>query len=104
MKRTFLLDFQNAELNTRALHKEFILETASLVLSNNNIQFDIYMFLQLICTKMGTKFAPPYVCLSMGHLEKTILFSRLLLLHFKKTEFKLIEDIVKHFMDDGFVL
>ena len=53
---------------------------------------------------MGTKFAPPYVCLSMGHLEKTILFSRLLLLHFKITEYKLIEDIVKHFMDDGFVL
>ena len=52
--------------------KAFILEAASFVLSNNNFQFDIYMFLQLVGTAMGTKFAPPYACLSVGYLEETI--------------------------------
>ena len=84
--------------------KVFILEAASFVLSNNNFQFDIYMFLQLVGTAMGTKFAPRYACLSVGYLEETILFPRLLPLHFTLTECKLIEEIFKRFMDDGFVL
>ena len=84
--------------------KAFILEAASFVLSNNNFQFDIYMFLQLVGTAMGTKFAPPYACLSVGYLEETILFPSLLPLHFTLTECKLIEEIFKRFMDDGFVL
>ena len=53
---------------------------------------------------MVTKFAPPYACLSVGYLEKTILFSRLLRLHFTLTECKLTEEIFKRFMDDGFAL
>ena len=53
---------------------------------------------------MGTKFAPPYTCLSVGYLEETILFPHLLLLHFASTEYKLIEEIFKRFMDDSFVL
>ena len=84
--------------------KVFILEAASFVLSNNNFQFDIYMFLQLVGTAMGTKFAPRYACLSVGYLEETILFPRSLPLHFTLTECKLIEEIFKRFMDDGFVL
>ena len=48
------------------------------------------MFLQLVVTAMGTKFAPPYACLSVGYLEETILFPRLLPLHFTLTECKLI--------------
>ena len=62
------------------------------------------MFLQLVGTAMGTKFAPPYASLSVGYLEETVLFSRLLSLHFTLTECKLIEEIFKLFMDDGFVL
>ena len=62
------------------------------------------MFLQLVGTAMGTKLAPPYACLSVGYLEETILFPRLLPLHFTLTECKLIEEIFKRFMDDGFVL
>ena len=53
---------------------------------------------------MGTKFAPRYACLSVGYLEETILFPRLLPLRFTLTECKLIEEIFKRFMDDGFVL
>ena len=84
--------------------KAFIVEAASFVLSNKNFQFDSYMFLQLVGTAMSTKFAPPYACLSVNYLEETILFPRLLPLHFTLTECKLIEEIFKRFMDDGFVL
>ena len=38
--------------------KAVIVETSSFLLSNNNFQFDIYMFLQLVGTAMGTQFAP----------------------------------------------
>ena len=53
---------------------------------------------------MGTKFAPPYACLSVGYLEETILFPRLLPLYFTLTGCKLIEETFKRFMDDGFAL
>ena len=36
----------------------------------------IFMFLQLVGTGMCTKFAPPYVCHSVGYLEEAILFKR----------------------------
>ena len=67
------------ELNARVpFIKAFILEAAPFILSNNNFQFDSYMFLRLVGTAMGTKFAPPYACLSVGCLEETTLFPRLL--------------------------
>ena len=62
------------------------------------------MFLQLVGTAMGTKFAKSYASLSFGYLEETILFPRLIPLHFTLTECKLIEEIFERFMDDGFVL
>ena len=62
------------------------------------------MFLQLVGTAMIAKFVPSYACLSVGYLEETILFPRLLPLHFTLTACKLIEDIFKCFIDDGFVL
>ena len=68
------------------LTKAFILEAASFILSNNNFQFDSYMFLHLVGYAMGTKFAPPYACLGVGYLEETILFPQLLHLHFTLTE------------------
>ena len=54
--------------------KAFILEATSFLLSNNNFQFDSYMFLQLVGIAMGTKFTLPYACLSIGYLEETIFF------------------------------
>ena len=59
-----------------------MLDAASFVLSNNNFQFDIFMFLQLVGTAMGTKFDSPYAYLSIGYLEETILFPSLSPLHF----------------------
>ena len=86
--------------------KAFILEAVSFVLSHNNFEFDSYMFLQLVGTAVGTKFAPHCACHSFGYLEETILFQRLrrLPLHFKLTQCKLIEEIFKLFMGDSFVL
>ena len=84
--------------------KAFILEAVSFVLSNNSFQYDSYMFLQLVGTAMGRKFAPPYACVIVGYIEQTIFFPRLLPLHFTLTECKLIEEIFERFMDDGFVL
>ena len=54
--------------------KASILEAVSFALSSSNFQFYSYIFLQLVGTAMGTKFAPPYAYLSVGHLENTILF------------------------------
>ena len=62
------------------------------------------MFLQLLGTAMSTKFAPPYAFLSGGYSEETILFPHLLHLHFTLAEYRLIEEIIKRFLDDGFVL
>ena len=62
------------------------------------------MFLQLVGNSVGTTFAPPYTYLSVGYSEETILFPRLLPLHFTLNEFKMVEEIFKGFMDDDFVL
>ena len=62
------------------------------------------MFLQLLGTAISTKFAPPYAFLSGGYSEETILFPHLLHLHFTLAECRLIEEIIKRFLDDGFVL
>ena len=53
---------------------------------------------------MSTKFAPPYAFLSGGYSEETILFPHLLHLHFTLAECRLIEEIIKRFLDDGFFL
>ena len=63
--------------------KEFILEAASFILSNSNFQFDIYyMFLKLVGTGIGAKFATPYACLSVVYFEESILFPQWLPLYF----------------------
>ena len=53
---------------------------------------------------MSTKFAPPYAFLSGGYSEETILFPHLLHLHFTLAQCRLIEKIIKRFLDDGFSL
>ena len=53
---------------------------------------------------MSTKFAPPYAFLSGGYSEETILFPHLLHLHFTLAQCRLIEEIIKRFLDDGFSL
>ena len=90
------------KLEHSCIYDGFILEAASFTLLNNNLKFVIYMFLQLVGTRMGSKFAPPYACFSVGCSEETILFPQLLLLHLTLPEYKLIEKIFKRFIEDVF--
>ena len=83
--------------------KEFIVESVLFILSNNNFFFDKVCRHQKEGTAMGTKFAPPYACLSVGYLEETKLYPQI------KNEFPAdtSEFIIKWFLryiDDGFIL
>lgn len=79
---------------------EFILNAALFVLQHNNCLFDGYMYKQLIGTAMGTKFAPPYACLSIGFLEETKLYPELPL-YFPASHCDFIIETFFRFMDDG---
>ena len=79
---------------------DFILDSTKFILSNNYFKFDSMMYLQLIGTAIGTIFAPPYACLTVGFLEETKLYP-LVRNHFP---FEIAEFIVKfylRYMDDG---
>ena len=67
------------------------------MLSNNNFQFKICMFFKLVGTGMGPTFVAPYTSFSVGYLEGSILFPRLLPLNFTLMECKSIEEIFKRF-------
>ena len=49
--------------------KEFIQEGLRVVLKNNHFHFDNEFYLHIKGTAMGTKVAPTYATLEMGHLE-----------------------------------
>ena len=53
---------------------------------------------------MGKSFAQPYACLTMGYLEETILFPRLIPSKFDITTTKLITNFFFRFIDDGIML
>ena len=82
--------------------KEFIMESATLILENNNFYFDGQMYHQWIGVAMGTIFAPPYACLSVGFLEETQLYpqlQRLLVPSYSEW----VTDLFKRYIDDGIV-
>ena len=45
----------------------------------------------------------PYACLSVGYLEETKLFTNELPKYFNESECKLIMELLKRYMDDGFI-
>ena len=57
------------------------------------------MYLQLLGTAMGSKYAPPYARLTVGYLEER---TYELPKYFNKSECELILEILKRYMDDGF--
>ena len=61
------------------------------------------MYLQLLGTATGTKCAPPYACRTVDYLEETKLFTNELPNYFDESECKLILELLKHYMDDGFI-
>lgn len=57
------------KINNRFL-KEFILEAAEIVLTNNTFTFNGKHFKQIKGTAMGTKMAPTYATLTLEYLEE----------------------------------
>ena len=85
----------------RRITKEFLLKACSFVLKNNFFQFDAEFWHQLIGTAMGTKFAPPYACLTMGYLEETKLYPKLPLLY-TPSVCRMIIEMFLRYIDDCF--
>ena len=81
----------------------FVLEAAEFVLKNNYFLFDEQLWLQVVGTAMGTDFAPPYACLTMGFLEETKLEPQLRN-HYTDAEVSLILDYFLRYIDDGFII
>ena len=54
-------------------------------------------------TAMRTKLTPSYACLSIGYLEETVLFPKLLSRHFSLQQCDHIERHFKRYMDDVFI-
>ena len=73
------------------------------MLKNSNTILLEKMFNQVIGTAMGTKFSPPYANLSVGFLEETVLFPVELLKYFSHENYKVIKELFKRYMDDGFL-
>lgn len=61
------------------------------------------MDLQLLETTRGTKCAPPYPCQTATYLEEIKIFINKLLRYLNKSQFKLIMELLKHYMNNGFV-
>ena len=64
--------------------KEFIIEGTKFVLENNYFDFGDTTWHQVVGTAMGKEVASPYACLTVGFLEETILFPRLLPANFEQ--------------------
>ena len=52
---------------------------------------------------MGTRCAPPCACLTVSYLEESKLFFSELPKYFNERECKLITELLKRYMDDGFI-
>ena len=80
-----------------------MIESTLFILNNNNFFFDEVCYHQKEGTAMGTKFAPPYACLSVGYLEETKLYVQLPW-HFADSTCELIIRWFLRYIDDGFIL
>ena len=81
--------------------KEFILKACQFILTNNYFFFNDKFWHQIIGTAMGTKFAPPYACLTMGYLEETKLYPRIPRL-FGPSVCEMIIEFFRRYIDDCF--
>ena len=53
-------------------NKQFVIDSITLILTNNSFTFDDKIFLQKKGTAMGTKIAPSYATLVLGFLEQSL--------------------------------
>ena len=84
--------------------KAFILESVQFILENNYFQFNSTMWRQVCGTAMGKSFAPPYACLTMGYLEETILFPKLIPRNFDAQTCRMIIEFFMRYIDDGIIV
>ena len=95
---------KKSALIPKRFSEAFIMESAEFVLKNNFFVFGDRMWRQVIGTAMGKEMASPYACLTVGYLEETILFPKLLPKFFKSP---ILEQIIEHyfrFVDDGIIV
>ena len=90
-----------AHLIPNRFSESFIVESSEFVLNNNYFMFGERMWKQIIGTAMGKEMASPYACLTVGFLEETILFPRLLPQIFKSPTLEVIINRCFRFVDDG---
>ena len=81
--------------------ESFILEACKFVLENNCFLFGERMWRQVIGTAMGKEMASPYACLTIGFLEETILFPKLLPKYFSTSIVEKIIEWYYRYVDDG---
>jgi hypothetical protein len=81
--------------------KDFIMEGTCFVLENNYMNFDDGCWRQKVGTAMGKEVASPYACLTVGFLEETILFPRLIPARFDLLTAQSIIKCYSRFVDDG---
>ena len=67
---SYWIDKHPGSLHKR-FSKQFVLESARLILENNNCKFSDEIFVQINSTAMGIIFAPTYAILSTGYFELT---------------------------------
>ena len=79
-------------------NKKFVLESARLILENNNCKFNNEFFVQINSIAMGTIFAFTYATLSMGYFELT--FYRICINEFGETLDEFILENWCRFLDD----
>ena len=85
--------FLDNSLNNNRLSSEDICKIITLILENNNFQFNDTNYIQIMGTPMGSLMAPSYASLFMGKLEKEFLENE----NFKPT-------VWLRFLDDIFMI
>ena len=95
---------RRATLIPSRFSESFILESAKFILENNFFVFGERMWRQVVGTAMGKEMASPYACLTVGYLEETILFPKLLPKYFKTPILERIIELYYRFVDDGIIV
>ena len=98
---TFWLNRYPADLDQRYT-KDFIIESAKLILHNNHFEFGNSNFKQVLGTAMGTKSAPTYASLVLGFLEITM-YQRISN-KYDKSHAEVINKEFKRYLDDCFLV
>ena len=98
---TVLVTFNVCSLYTNIPQTQFVLETASFMLSNNSMTFDEMFYLQIQGAAIGTIFAPTYATLSMGFHE--IELYDIIRNKFTLSVSNYFEQNWKRFLDDCFI-